>query len=85
MPKMSGYGYVKTFGDDKLSLCIDNDELKDEYRSNGTKIEDSKDIKLTVLLVPDKKHITTNIKTYGKNSNIEFHELGIAENLNAVA
>ena len=54
MPKMSGF--VKTFkvkeGDNKLmSLHIDDEKLLEKYKANWTKIEDLKNIKLSVLPV----------------------------------
>ena len=54
MPKMSGF--VKTFkvkeGDNKLMpLHIDDEKLLEKYKANWTKIEDLKNIKLSVLPV----------------------------------
>ena len=54
MPKMSGF--VKTFkvkeGDNKLMpLDIDDEKLLEKYKANWTKIEDLKNIKLSVLPV----------------------------------
>ena len=54
MPKMSGF--VETFkvkeGDNKLMpLHIDDEKLLEKYKANWTKIEDLKNIKLSVLPV----------------------------------
>ena len=57
---MSGYGYFLTFklgngdkdkGNKLMSLCIDDDNLLEKYKTIWTKIEGLQNIKLNAVLV----------------------------------
>ena len=70
-------GFVKTFkvkeGDNKLMpLHIDDEKLLEKYKANWTKIEDLKNIKLSVLPVQDDSYIKTEIRTYGDKDYTNF-------------
>ena len=62
-------GYIKTFKVDNknnnlMTFHIDDERLLQKYKAIWTKIEDSKNIKLTTLPVYDDRCIKTKIRTY---------------------
>ena len=75
MPKMSGF--VKTFkvkerGNKLMPFHIDDEKLLEKYKANWTKIEDLKNVKLSVLPVSDDSNINTEIRTYGDKDYTNF-------------
>ena len=74
-------GYVKIFkvkdeDEDKnsklMSVHINDEKLKEKYKTIWTKIEDLKNIELNALPVYDDRYIKTKIRTYGDKVNTSY-------------
>ena len=81
-------GYVKTFkvkdGDEDkksklMSVLINDEKLKEKYKTIWTKIEDLKNIELNALPVYDDRYIKTKIRTYGDKVYTSFGGLNVPE------